>query len=130
MGGEGGDGGRCGPGEGGGEVGGGGGGGGGGSGGAGDGEGDGEGGGEVGGEVRQALLASTVRLPALACSSPWPRSTYRSCGANDGSGNGLSTIAWQAAFWVHSCFASPKPELELMLCSGAPVCAKSTFGSP
>ena len=98
--------------------------------GEGEGEGEGEGGGGVcGEEARQALLESTVRLLALACSVPCPRSTYRISGANDGSGNGSSTIARHAEFCVHSCFASPKPAPELMLCSGVPLCVKPTFGS-
>ena len=111
-----------------------------GEGGGGKGEGDpGEGGGGVGGGGGKGegedsggghwMLASTVRLLALACSVPCPRSTYRISGASAGFGNGSSTIAWHAAFCVQSCFASSKPELELMLCSGVPVCAKPTFGS-
>ena len=100
--------------------------------GGGEGEADGGGGGD--GEADggcgdwHALLASTVRLLALACSAPWPRSTYRIRGANEGSENGSSTIAWHAAFCVQSCFASLNPELELMLCRSAPVWVNPTWG--
>ena len=73
---------------------------------------------------------SRVREPALACSAPWPRNTYRLpyC-ASAALGKSSSTTAWHAAFCVQSVCASLKPPAELRLCSGAPVCAKSTCGA-
>ena len=87
----------------------------------------GEGGG--GGELGPAFL-STVRAPCSACSAPWPRSTYRLPYCESAVlGKSSSTTAWHAAFCVHSVVASLNPPAELKLCSGAPVCVKSTCGA-